>query len=115
MKAFNVNVGGNFFMSAKFMKQALRPAGQQLQLINVSTAAIHLNPAPIQVPYASSKAAFTSLIGRIADERSVEDVQIISYHPGAIYSEFAAKEFDRNALKWDESKFFSLLSLGFHR
>ncbi|KAJ3755535.1 short-chain dehydrogenase/reductase [Lentinula raphanica] len=102
MEAFNVNVGGNFQMTVKFVNQALRPAGQQLNLINVSTAGIHMIPSPNQTTYTTTKAAFTTLVGRIADEHPVEDIQIISYHPGAIYSEGASKVVDKGLLNWDE-------------
>ncbi|KAJ4487274.1 short-chain dehydrogenase/reductase [Lentinula edodes] len=102
MEGFDVNVGGNFLMTVKFVNQPLRPVGQQLNLINVSTAGVHMIPAPNQTPYTTTKSAFTALIGRIADERPVEDIQIISYHPGALYSEGAAKYVDQNLLKWDE-------------
>ncbi|KAJ3935987.1 MAG: short-chain dehydrogenase/reductase [Lentinula lateritia] len=102
MEGFDVNVGGNFLMTVKFVNQPLRPAGQQLNLINVSTASIQMIPAPNQTPYSTTKSAFTALIGRIADEHPVEDIQIISYHPGALYSEGAARYVDKNLLKWDE-------------
>ncbi|KAJ4483539.1 hypothetical protein J3R30DRAFT_3449227 [Lentinula aciculospora] len=110
MKAFDVNVGGNFSMSAKFIDQPLRPAGQQLNLINVSTAGIHMHPAKNQNPYTSSKAAFTAIIGRVADEHPIEDVQIISFHPGALYSEGVSKRVDKSLLKWDESKWEVIIS-----
>ncbi|KAJ3804589.1 short-chain dehydrogenase/reductase [Lentinula aff. lateritia] len=100
MEGFNVNVGGNFLMTVNF---PLRPVGQQLNLINVSTGSIHMIPAPNQTPYAANKTAFTALIGRIADEHPVEDIQIISYNPGALYSEGIAKVVDKNVLKWDNS------------
>ncbi|KAJ4478987.1 short-chain dehydrogenase/reductase [Lentinula aciculospora] len=106
MEAFDVNVGGNFLMAKKFVKQVsrpLRPTGpEQLNLINISTANIHMMPLPNQTPYATSKSAFTTLIGRIADERPVEDVQIISFNPGALYSETAANFFEESYYKWDE-------------
>ncbi|KAJ3914675.1 short-chain dehydrogenase/reductase, partial [Lentinula edodes] len=102
MEGFNVNVGGNFLMTVNFVNQPLRPAGQQLNLINVSTGSIHMIPAPNQTPYAANKSAFTALIGRIADEHPVEDIQIISYNPGALYSEGVAKVVDENILKWDK-------------
>ncbi|GAW03306.1 short-chain dehydrogenase reductase [Lentinula edodes] len=102
MKAFDVNVGGNFSMSVKFVSQPLRPVGQQLNLVNVSTAAIQTYRVPNQNPYSTSKAAFTALVGRIADEHPVEDVQIISFHPGVLYSESASASFDKNAINWDE-------------
>ncbi|GAV99260.1 short-chain dehydrogenase reductase [Lentinula edodes] len=80
MEGFDINVGGNFLM----------------------TVNIQMIPAPNQTPYSTTKSAFTALIGRIADEHPVEDIQIISYHPGALYSEGAAKYVDKNLLKWDE-------------
>ncbi|KAF8832117.1 hypothetical protein HHX47_DHR1001146 [Lentinula edodes] len=102
MEAFNTNVGGNFTMTAKFVGQALRPVGQRLNLVNISTAGIQMNPAPNQNPYVTSKAAFTALLGRIADEHPVEDVQIISFHPGVLYSETVAKHIDKDLFDWDE-------------
>jgi len=101
MDAFNVNVGGNFVMAAKFVKQALRPTGLQLFLINISTLAIHTH-VPTMASYGVSKAAFTGLLGRIANDRPAEDVQIISFHPGALYSEGASKILDKDTLDWDE-------------
>ncbi|KAE9398978.1 short-chain dehydrogenase/reductase [Gymnopus androsaceus JB14] len=102
MEAFDINLGGNFLMSAAFVKQTLRPTGLKLHLVNISTAAVHMHPSPNQNTYATSKAAFTALLGRIADERSVDDVQIISFHPGALYSEGSAKVLDRESFNWDE-------------
>ncbi|KAJ3913185.1 short-chain dehydrogenase/reductase [Lentinula edodes] len=84
MEAFNINVWGNFSMTAKFVNQPLRPVGEKLNLVNVSTAGIQMNPAPTQNPYVTSKGTFTALLGRIADEHPVEDVQIISFHPDII-------------------------------
>ncbi|KAE9395774.1 short-chain dehydrogenase/reductase [Gymnopus androsaceus JB14] len=103
MAAFDTNVGGNFLMSANFIKQVLRPAGLQLHLVSVSTAGIHMHPCPAAtVRYNTSKVALMALLGHIATERPVEDVQIISFHPGTQYSEFASKNYDRNAVNWDK-------------
>ncbi|KAE9399474.1 short-chain dehydrogenase/reductase, partial [Gymnopus androsaceus JB14] len=82
MEAFDTNVGGNFLMSANFVKQSLRSKELKLYLVNVSTAGIHMYPMPSQNPYGASKTAFTVLLGHIADERPVEDVQIISLPSG---------------------------------
>ncbi|KIK66739.1 hypothetical protein GYMLUDRAFT_157217 [Collybiopsis luxurians FD-317 M1] len=101
MEAFNLNVGGNFLMASKFVKQPLRPSGQQLNLINVSSGVIQIYPAQVNA-YASSKGAFVALLGRIAHERPVEDVQIISFHPGSIFTETAAKSMNKDAIKWDQ-------------
>ncbi|KAJ3858526.1 short-chain dehydrogenase/reductase [Lentinula novae-zelandiae] len=102
MQTFDVNVGGNFLMSSRFVKQLLRPAGQQLNLVFVSTAGIQRHPAPAQNPYTTSKAAFTALLGRIADERSAEDVQIISFHPGLLHTEGVVSYFGQNLPRFDE-------------
>ncbi|KAF5369146.1 hypothetical protein D9757_011079 [Collybiopsis confluens] len=102
MQYLGVNVGGNFFMTTKFVKQPLRPAEQQLNLINVSSGGIHMYPCPYQTPYNTSKVTFTSMLGRIAEERPVEDIQIISFHPGSLYSEATAKNVPRDFMKWDE-------------
>ena len=106
MEGFDINVGGNFLMSSKFVKQRLRPEGQQLNLVNVSTAGIQRHPAPDQNPYTTSKAAFAALLGRIADERPSEDVQIISFHPGLLHTEGTIGYFRQDLPKWDESKSF---------
>lgn len=101
MESFDTNVGGNFLMAVNFTKQALRPAGLRLYLVNVSTSSIH-TPIPSLTSYSTSKAAFTMLLGRIANERSVEDLQIVSFHPGVLYSESAAKAVGPDAFDWDE-------------
>ncbi|KAE9401801.1 short-chain dehydrogenase/reductase [Gymnopus androsaceus JB14] len=80
---------------------ALRPAGTQLFIINISTLAIHTT-VPTMASYGVSKAAFTGLLGRIAHDRPAEDVQIISFHPGALYSEGASRILDKDTLDWDE-------------
>ncbi|KAJ3982296.1 short-chain dehydrogenase/reductase [Lentinula detonsa] len=102
MKGFDVNVGGNFLMSSKFVKQPLRSTDQQLNLVNLSTAGIQRHPAPSQNPYTTSKAAFAALLGRIADERSVEDVQIISFHPGLLCTEGTVSYFGQKLPRWDK-------------
>ncbi|KAJ3820913.1 short-chain dehydrogenase/reductase [Lentinula raphanica] len=103
MDLFDTEVGGNFHMTVKFVNQPLRPVCQQLNLIYVSTVIVHMIPAPNQTPYATTKAAFTSLLGRIADEHPVEDIQIISYHPGAVYTEGVAKVVqEKSSVRWDE-------------
>ncbi|KIK66737.1 hypothetical protein GYMLUDRAFT_37863 [Collybiopsis luxurians FD-317 M1] len=106
-QAFDTNLIGNFSMSAKFVQQPLRPTADhphyKLYLVHISSAGIHVYPSANQNTYNSSKLAFTSLVGRIADERKVDDVQIISYHPGALYSEGASKHVPKDILKWDDS------------
>jgi len=101
MEAFDINVGGNFLMASTFVKQTLRPAGLQLFLINISTGCIHTPVAMISA-YTMSKAAFTGLLGHMADECPVKDVQIVSFHPGILYSEASSRIHAQDAFDWDE-------------
>ncbi|KAE9391962.1 short-chain dehydrogenase/reductase [Gymnopus androsaceus JB14] len=98
MEAYETNVGGNFHMSCEFVKQALRPAGLKLHLVHVTTAGIHIPAAKVN-SYTTSKMAFVALLGRIADERTAEDVQIISFHPGTLNSD---NRFAQDAFPWDK-------------
>ncbi|KAF5357545.1 hypothetical protein D9757_012356 [Collybiopsis confluens] len=106
MQAFQVNVGGNFLMTTKFVHQTLRPsipaADHRLYLLNVSTAQIHMYPSTGSDTYGSSKAAWMAMLSRIADKSKVDELQIISYHPGALYSEGASKYIDKDLLNWDD-------------
>ncbi|KAF5389034.1 hypothetical protein D9757_005013 [Collybiopsis confluens] len=107
MQAFQVNVGGNFLMTTKFVHQTLRPsipaADHQLYLINVSTAQIHTYPTSGSLnTYGTSKAAWMAMLGRIADQSKVDELQIISYHPGALYSEGASRYVPKDLLNWDD-------------
>ncbi|KIK66730.1 hypothetical protein GYMLUDRAFT_238966 [Collybiopsis luxurians FD-317 M1] len=103
-KAFDINVWGNFDMAAKFVQQSTKNAAKRpLYLVHVSTAGIHMYPTPTRTAYSSSKTAFMALLGHIADERKVDDLQIISYHPGSLYSEAATKiDIPRDLVNWDE-------------
>ncbi|KAE9383793.1 short-chain dehydrogenase/reductase [Gymnopus androsaceus JB14] len=101
MEAFNLNVGGNFSMAANFVKQVLCPKGLQLNLVHLSTGGIHM-PLPAAITYAVTKSSFTGLLGRIADERPVEDVQIISFHPGIFSSEGSERDFGKDVFRLDD-------------
>ncbi|KAF5344308.1 hypothetical protein D9757_014032 [Collybiopsis confluens] len=106
MQAFQVNVGGNFLMTTKFVHQILRPsipaADHQLYLINISTSRIHMYPSTNSDTYTSSKTAWMAMLGRIADQAKVDELQIISYHPGALYSEGASKNIEKHLVNWDD-------------
>ncbi|KAF5342802.1 hypothetical protein D9757_005014 [Collybiopsis confluens] len=106
MQAFQVNLGGNFLMTTKFVHQSLRPsitaADHQLYLINISTAQIHMYPSTDSDTYGTSKAAWTAMLSRIADQSKVDELQIISYHPGVVYSEGVSKLVSKDLLNWDD-------------
>lgn len=57
-------------------------------LLNVSSLVTHLNPVtPTLAGMAATKAAFANLFQNIADETDVERAQMISFHPGTIFTE----------------------------
>lgn len=68
----------------------------------MSTAIAHSNPAPSQGAYSASKAGFANLLQHFADEVSAEEVQMINFHPGSIFTS-ASQRFgmDENTLPWD--------------
>jgi NAD(P)-dependent dehydrogenase (short-subunit alcohol dehydrogenase family) len=83
---FNANVNGNALMTAQFLEQSKRHVQPQV-LINISSAAAHVNPAPTQALYSSSKAAFASLLQHLAEEVDASTCQIVTIHPGLIPTE----------------------------
>ncbi|KUJ24227.1 NAD(P)-binding protein [Mollisia scopiformis] len=96
---FEMNVLANLQMAQMFLAQGPEKGKA---IVNVSTAAVHVNPVGDHGVYASSKASFTHLLQVLADEVDVECCQILSYHPGRILTE-SAKEagFTEESFSWD--------------
>ncbi|KAG8165608.1 hypothetical protein KVR01_004160 [Diaporthe batatas] len=86
---FEANVHGPLMLSEAFVKQS--GDGQRV-LINVATNSIHLSEEShsiigAKVPaYALTKNSGALLIQKIAAEVDPEKVQVVSFHPGAVYS-----------------------------
>lgn len=58
-----------------------------------------------QPSYGASKSAGTMLLQRIAKDVSPDDLQILSYHPGGVYTELAERAgINRNDHQWDDGK-----------
>lgn len=73
-------------------------------LLNVSTNAIHDFSLSGALPnYSASKNAGTMLMQQIAKGVPVNEMQVISFHPGAIFTS-AAKEagYTESTLNWDD-------------
>ncbi|KIK50246.1 hypothetical protein GYMLUDRAFT_183035 [Collybiopsis luxurians FD-317 M1] len=102
-ESFRINVAGNFLMVQKFIKQP-RALGEKkrLNVVNVSSASIQIHGANAPVEYTVTKSAFTQIMGRLADQVPVTDVQIVSFHPGLLYAEEAAKRWEKSSRNWDE-------------
>ena len=74
-------------------------------LLNVSTAAIHdfkLAPIPND---SLVKGSQTLMVQLIADEVDPNELQVVSFHPGTIFSETAEKAgLSRDSFPWDNGK-----------
>ncbi|KAJ6149675.1 hypothetical protein N7471_000874 [Penicillium samsonianum] len=86
-----------------FYHQSKRDTSKKLSLVNISTKAIHDFEAAASLPnYSASKSAGTILVQQIAQSVSPEDLQIISFHPGSIFTAAAQKAgYTRTTLNWD--------------
>ena len=74
--------------------------------MNVSTCAIHDFEIAAQHPnYSASKSAGTILLQQVAKGVSADDMQVVSFHPGAIFTS-AAKDagHTETTMKWDDGK-----------
>ncbi|KAK0719146.1 putative short-chain dehydrogenase [Lasiosphaeris hirsuta] len=91
--SFETNVKGPLRFSEKFYKQAGASARPQF-LINVSTQAINMSNAHCDIPlaaerpeYGLTKGAGTLAIQYVAQDVKPEDLQVVSIHPGVVYSQ----------------------------
>lgn len=72
----------------------------------MSTSAIHDFPAASYAPsYALTKNSAALLLQQIADEWKVSDIQIVSFHPGALLTPGARSlGLDETSVPWDDSE-----------
>lgn len=75
-------------------------------LVNLSSLAIHdITMTRNQPSYGASKSAGTMLLQRVAADVSPEDLQIVSYHPGGVFTELAYQAgIKRDDHVWDDGK-----------
>ncbi|KAK0647094.1 hypothetical protein B0T16DRAFT_458956 [Cercophora newfieldiana] len=105
-RAFEVNVRTLLDLSSRFHKQEF-PQGQPRQkyIVNVSTSAIHNfeTDAHVLPTYGLTKNSGTLLMQQIAKDVSPDDMQIVSFHPGGILTESAAKAgITEEMYDWDD-------------
>ena len=82
-------------------------------LVNVSSAAAHMSPSYDHAVYAASKASFAHVAQHLADEVSVERCQIISCHPGRIFTDGAkAAGYTEDSIPWDSGRLCNTTLLG---
>ncbi|GFP52853.1 short chain dehydrogenase citE [Trichoderma asperellum] len=102
--SFVTNVGANLDLIDRFYHQKKRAAGQKLSLVNISTMAIHEASAVTTYPgYGATKNAGTMTVQMIARGILPDDMQVLSFHPGIIYTESVAKAgVPAEAFEWDD-------------
>ncbi|KAJ4246327.1 hypothetical protein NW762_013678 [Fusarium torreyae] len=73
-------------------------------IVNVSSGAIHDFGSPKDLSsYSLTKAAGTLLLQKLADESNPQQSQIISFHPGAIFTaQTREKGMTENSMNWDD-------------
>ncbi|KAI0815863.1 putative short-chain dehydrogenase [Xylaria sp. FL0064] len=103
-KIFDANVRAQMQMVERFYKQEGKGASDIKNLVHVSTAAIHdfFRIAANAVGYGLTKNAGQLTMQLIAKDTPPEKMQIVSYHPGALYTDAAKSSgWTEDALPWD--------------
>jgi len=103
-KVYEMNVRGNLLFAERFAQHTQRSRLEFPKvLLNVSSMGIHDRQiAPQWGTYVSSKSAFAMLLQNIASEIPKNVMQIISFHPGGIYSETQSKICEKDSWEWDD-------------
>ncbi|KAI1470260.1 NAD(P)-binding protein [Daldinia caldariorum] len=104
-EAYDFNVRAQFDMTERFYKQELG-AGSRKYLIHVSTLATHDFDATTQLPtYGLSKHAGALTLQFMAMyEIAAEDMQVVIYHPGAIFTEACVNAgFTEDSQPWEDA------------
>lgn len=57
--------------------------------------------------YAVTKSATAMMLQSVALNVPAEEMQIINFHPGSLYTESFARFVDKDAMPWDDSKPFT--------
>ncbi|KAI1092720.1 NAD(P)-binding protein [Rostrohypoxylon terebratum] len=102
-KYYDMNVRAQIDWAGRFHAQQGKGAGGTKYLIHVSTMAIHqwdIHPARA---YGVTKSAGAAAIQTIALDVPPDQMQIINFHPGNIYTEIVIDSgYDEKILIWDE-------------
>ncbi|WPH04747.1 putative NADP(+)-dependent dehydrogenase [Acrodontium crateriforme] len=78
------------------------PAPARKTVLNLSSLSAHAT-VPNQVGYGPSKAAVTQMMQHFAAEQTSGNVKIISYHPGALYTEAVeTMGIPKDVLEWED-------------
>ncbi|KAI1268953.1 NAD(P)-binding protein [Xylariaceae sp. FL1019] len=102
-KVYDVNVRAQLQMTDLFYKQEGQGASETKYLIYVSSVSVHdYNVGKEQLGYALTKNSFQLALQLITMDTLPEKMQVISYHPGAIFTESARdKGWTEDTIPWD--------------
>lgn len=100
---FEFNVRSNLAMIVGFHRQTT--GSEKKYLVNVSTIAAYMwtTMGPHRPSYGLTKNAGTALVQQIAKDTSVDEMQIVSFHPGGVLTESHRRleGSDENTITWD--------------
>ncbi|KAI1190004.1 NAD(P)-binding protein [Nemania serpens] len=103
-KTFDANVRAQLQMTERFYKQEGKGASDTKNLVHVSTASIHEFAAfgEQYLSYALTKHAGQLTLQLVAQDTPPEKMQIVSFHPGAIFTGAAQEAgWTEDTLPWD--------------
>ncbi|KAI0104340.1 short-chain dehydrogenase [Nemania sp. FL0031] len=102
-KLFDINVRAQLQMSDRFFRQGGKGGSETKYLVYVSSVSVHDFNVGREYPgYALTKHSVQLALQLIAQDSMPEEVQIISYHPGSIFTENAQdKGWTKDAIPWD--------------
>ncbi|KAL5093168.1 hypothetical protein Trisim1_011954 [Trichoderma cf. simile WF8] len=88
---FEANVRSLLDFTQRFYNQKGKGAAERKFLVNISTIAAYMwgSMAPERPTYGLTKNAGTTLIQQIAKDTDVNDMQIVSFHPGGVLTDMA--------------------------
>ncbi|KAI0161127.1 NAD(P)-binding protein [Hypoxylon sp. FL1284] len=101
---YEVNVRGQLDMTERFYKQKGRQNKKPLYLVHVSTLSIHDFSVGNAYPgYGLTKNGSALALQVTAQDVPAADMQIVSYHPGAIFTEAAERNgFTKDSIAWQD-------------
>ncbi|KAI1308079.1 NAD(P)-binding protein [Xylaria venustula] len=98
---FLVNVRGHLHFSQKLYSQKARDSSRHLSIINVSTMSAHEWGFSYDL-YGLTKNSGTLVMQQAAKSVSPDDMQVISVHPGIVYTDIMKRVYKYEDLAWDQ-------------
>ncbi|KAE8354977.1 hypothetical protein BDV28DRAFT_129889 [Aspergillus coremiiformis] len=111
---FEMNLRANLICATRFMRSVRSAAPSSRAILNVSSCFVHDSSDTIGFgAYASTKTAMASLMHHLANETPREQVQIVSFHPGFVYTEGLQEVCGPEDYDWDSGTAFLFFCVGF--